>query len=304
MCHMLMVSETRGHKIIFLVSRGVVAIIILFLYITNNHKSNCMKKLYFIAAIGILLFLANSAQAQRTEVTFYTTNGNFKVLLYDSLTTVTVDSFLARVGRKFYDGLIFHRVIQNFMIQGGDPTGTGSGGTGTKIPDEFHPSLKNVPGALSMANTGQPNTGDCQFYVNVFTNTHLNNKHTVFGMVTENYTVVEAISKVPTGANDKPVTDVKMDSIRVTKFPASVKSIVTGQSIEVYPNPNHGTFNIQVPAGKTELIITNIKGQVVQRLHIEQAGIVNIDMLDQPKGMYLLEMITGDKTVHSKIVVQ
>jgi cyclophilin family peptidyl-prolyl cis-trans isomerase len=263
-----------------------------------------MKKLYIIAAIALLALFVNDTRAQRTEVTFYTTNGNFKVLLYDSLTTVTVDSFLARVSRKFYDGLIFHRVIANFMIQGGDPTGTGSGGTGTKIPDEFHPSLKNIPGALSMANTGQPNTGDCQFYVNVVTNAHLDNKHTVFGMVTNNYSVVDAISKVPTGANNKPVTDVKMDSIRVTKFPAGVKNIETNQPVAVYPNPNNGIFSIDVPGGKTELVVTNINGQVVYATATEQAVKFSIDMSSQPKGIYMLTMMNGAATLHRKVVVQ
>lgn len=263
-----------------------------------------MKKLYIIAAIVLLALFVNDTRAQRTEVTFYTTNGNFKILLYDSLTTVTVDSFLARVNRKFYDGLIFHRVIANFMIQGGDPTGTGSGGTGTTIPDEFHSSLKNVPGALSMANTGTPNTGDCQFYINVVNNSHLDNKHTVFGMVTDNYTVVDAISKVPTGANNKPVTNVVMDSIRVTKFPAGVKNIVSDESIEIYPNPNNGIFSINVPAGNTEIVITNINGQVVQQLHTERSGLHSVNMAAQPKGVYLLRVSGNGREWHGKIIIQ
>lgn len=263
-----------------------------------------MKKLYIIAVIALLALFVKDTRAQRTEVTFYTTNGNFKVLLYDSLTTVTVDSFLARVNRKFYDGLIFHRVIANFMIQGGDPTGTGSGGTGTKIPDEFHSSLKNIPGALSMANTGMPNTGDCQFFINVVTNAHLDNKHTVFGMVTDNYTVVDAISKVPTGANDKPVTNVVMDSIRVTKFPAQIKNVVQDKTVEVYPNPNNGIFSVKLPAGKTELVITNINGQVVQQVVTEDKGELNINMSGQSKGVYLLQLTNGETTMTEKVVLQ
>lgn len=263
-----------------------------------------MKKLYIIAVIALLALFVKDTRAQRTEVTFYTTNGNFKVLLYDSLTTVTVDSFLARVNRKFYDGLIFHRVIANFMIQGGDPTGTGSGGTGTKIPDEFHSSLKNIPGALSMANTGMPNTGDCQFFINVVTNAHLDNKHTVFGMVTDNYTVVDAISKVPTGANDKPVTNVVMDSIRVTKFPAQIKNVVQDKTVEVYPNPNNGIFSVKLPAGKTELVITKINGQVVQQVVTEDKGELNINMSGQSKGVYLLQLTNGETTMTEKVVLQ
>ncbi len=265
-----------------------------------------MKKLYIIAAIVLLALFVNDTRAQRTEVTFYTTNGNFKVLLYDSLTTVTVDSFLARVGRKFYDGLIFHRVIVNFMIQGGDPTGTGSGGTGTTIPDEFHSSLKNVPGALSMANTGTPNTGDCQFYINVVNNSHLDNKHTVFGMVTDNYTVVDAISKVPTSGNpsNKPLTDVKMDSIRVTKFPVQVKNIVNDESIEIYPNPNNGIFSVSAPAPGMEIVVTNINGQVIQQQHTDRSGLHSINMAGQPKGVYLLRVSGNGRESHGKIIIQ
>lgn len=263
-----------------------------------------MKKLYIIAAIALLALFVNDSRAQRTEVTFYTTNGNFKVLLYDSLTTVTVDSFLARVNRGFYDGVIFHRVIANFMIQGGDPTGTGSGGTGTKIPDEFHPSLKNIPGTLSMANTGTPNTGDCQFFINVVTNSHLDNKHTVFGMVTDNYTVVDAISKVPTNGSNRPLTEVKMDSIRVTKFPATIKNVASVKDVEVYPNPGNGVFSVNVPDGKTEIVITNINGQLVKQVLAERSGVLSIDISEEPKGVYLLRLTNGETTMTEKLVVQ
>lgn len=263
-----------------------------------------MKKLYIITAIALLSLFAKDTQAQRTEVTFYTTNGNFKILLYDSLTTVTVDSFLARVNRGFYDGLIFHRVIANFMIQGGDPLGTGSGGTGTNIPDEFHPSLKNVPGALSMANTGTPNTGDCQFFINVVTNSHLDNKHTVFGMVTDNYTVVDAISKVPTNGSNRPLTEVKMDSIRVTKFPATIKNVASVKDVEVYPNPGNGVFSVNVPDGKTEIVITNINGQVVKQVLAERSGVLSVDISEEPQGVYLLRLTNGETTTTEKLVVQ
>src|SRR5690606_9219838 len=161
--------------------------------------------------LGLVILGFHQAEAQ-TDVTFYTSMGNFEIKLSDDLTPVTVDSFLARVDRGFYDGLIFHRVIDNFMIQGGDPLGNGTGGTGTTIPDEFHVSLKNVPGALAMANTGNPNSGDCQFYINLVTNSHLDNKHTVFGMTTTGFSVVQDIGKVAVAPNtNRPLTDVFID---------------------------------------------------------------------------------------------
>ncbi len=168
-----------------------------------------MNKIYQLLAITAIMCFLNTAKAQTTDVRFFTSMGTFDIELTDNLTPVTVDSFLARVTRNFYDGLIFHRVIKNFMIQGGDPLGNGSGGSGSTIPDEFHPSLKNVPRALSMANKGTPNTGDCQFFINLVTNSHLDNKHTVFGMVTDSlgFSVVQAIGNTPTDVSDKPLTD-------------------------------------------------------------------------------------------------
>jgi peptidyl-prolyl cis-trans isomerase A (cyclophilin A) len=118
-----------------------------------------------------------------------------------------------RVKRPLYNGLIFHRVIPGFMIQGGDPTGTGSGGTDV-IPDEFHPSLTfDRPGRLGMANAG-PGTGSCQFFITEVPTPHLNGKHTIFGQVVEGQDVVEKIARVPRNAEDRPNTPVRM--IRVT----------------------------------------------------------------------------------------
>ena len=119
-----------------------------------------------------------------------------------------------RVKRPLYNGLTFHRVIPGFMIQGGDPTGTGSGGTDV-IPDEFHPSLTfDRPGRLGMANAG-PGTGSCQFFITEVPTPHLNGKHTIFGQVVEGQDVVEKIARVPRSSeNDQPKTPVRM--LRVT----------------------------------------------------------------------------------------
>jgi peptidylprolyl isomerase len=122
---------------------------------------------------------------------------------------VTAGNFEKLVAKGFYEGVIFHRVIPKFMIQGGDPTGTGTGGPGYAIKDEFTKSNKNNRGTISMANAG-PNTGGSQFFINLVNNNFLDSKHPVFGEVVEGMDVVEKIGKTKTGRNDKPVETIKI----------------------------------------------------------------------------------------------
>lgn len=146
---------------------------------------------------------------------FETTNGNFKIELFEDKAPKTTKNFIDLVNKGFYTDVIFHRVIDGFMIQGGDPTGTGMGGPGYKIPDEFHPDLKHSSeGILSMANAG-PNTGGSQFFITLAATPWLDNHHAVFGKVIEGMDVVKAIGKVKTGAQDRPVEPVVMKKITI-----------------------------------------------------------------------------------------
>ena len=166
-----------------------------------------------------------------TTATFTTSMGTFKVRLMPDHAPVTVKNFtdLARGDRQWrdprdgkqkseplYDGTVFHRVIPDFMIQGGDPEGSGRGGPGYTFQDETPPGGPTFdrPGLLAMANAG-PNTNGSQFFVTVGATSWLNGKHTIFGEVTEGMDVVEAISKAATGPQDRPKTDVVVEKVEI-----------------------------------------------------------------------------------------
>jgi len=158
---------------------------------------------------------AKSTSDQNRIAVFDTNKGQFTVELFEDKAPQTTKNFITLVEKGFYNNLIFHRVIAGFMIQGGDPEGTGMGGPGYTIKDEFHPDLKHdAPGILSMANAG-PNTGGSQFFITLDKTPWLDGKHAVFGKVIKNLDVVQAIGKVKTGPNDKPVEDVVINSITI-----------------------------------------------------------------------------------------
>ena len=149
-----------------------------------------------------------------TNATLHTNHGPIEIELFDDDAPKTVENFRKLAQDGFYDGVIFHRVIPDFMIQGGDPTGTGSGGPGYTFEDEFN-QHKVIRGALAMANSG-PNTNGSQFFIVTADATPwLDGKHTVFGRVTDGMDVVDAISAVDRDARDKPNEDVVIERVEV-----------------------------------------------------------------------------------------
>jgi len=188
--------------------------------------------LFFVLILFIGLMNGNSNNQNLTQeqekqdmndstvVAVIKTNmGTIEIELFESQTPKTVANFVGLAEKGYYNGVIFHRVIDNFMIQGGDPTGTGRGGDsfwGGKFADEIVPSLKHdVPGILSMANAG-PNTNGSQFFITLVATPWLDGKHTVFGKVIAGMDVVNAIGKVQTSKpGDKPLQDVVMESVTI-----------------------------------------------------------------------------------------
>jgi peptidyl-prolyl cis-trans isomerase B (cyclophilin B) len=149
-----------------------------------------------------------------TTATLHTNHGAIAIELFDEDAPKTVENFLKLARDGFYNGVIFHRVIPDFMVQGGDPTGTGSGGPGYQFEDEFNDN-KVVRGALAMANAG-PNTNGSQFFiVTTEAASWLDGKHTVFGRVTDGMDVVDAISALETDARDRPREDVAIEHVDV-----------------------------------------------------------------------------------------
>ena len=196
-------------KIILPLFLVMLAFGILFAYgKLNNLNSNTSDKGTY--------FMSDS-----TTVAIIKTNmGTIEIELFADQTPKTVENFVGLADKGYYIGVIFHRVIKNFMLQGGDPTGTGRGGAsfwGGKFEDEFVSDLKHdTPGILSMANAG-PNTNGSQFFITLVATPWLDGKHTVFGKVINGMDVVNAIGEVKTAAGDKPVNEVVMEEVTIEK---------------------------------------------------------------------------------------
>jgi len=201
----------------------------------------CMTRVWPMVLVCGLLF-GSSSWAGTAEkegkvdgplhATFKTSMGEIVVLLFEGKAPKTVENFVGlatgtkewtdpktgqKVKRPLYNGTIFHRVIPNFMIQGGDPLGSGRGGPGYRFNDEFHPDLKHSkPGVLSMANAG-PNTNGSQFFITTVPTPHLDNRHSVFGEVVKGQEVVVAISNAPRGPGDRPLKDVVLNEVVISR---------------------------------------------------------------------------------------
>lgn len=184
-------------------------------------------KYYLLLTISLLAFAVGekkpmenkklTEKSKDTIVVFETTMGTMKAKLYDDRAPITTDNFKKLINKKFYDGIIFHRVIKDFMIQGGCPDGTGRGGPGYKIKDEFHPELKHTKsGLLSMANAG-PNTGGSQFFITLKETPWLDNRHAIFGELIEGLDILENIGKTNTDSMDRPKAEVKMKKVYIQK---------------------------------------------------------------------------------------
>ena len=156
------------------------------------------------------LFMANR------HATIKTNHGEIEVELFEDSAPRTAGNFIALIEKGYFDGVIFHRVIDGFMIQGGDPTGTGRGGPGYTIDDEFGPGLKHADeGYLSMANSGA-NSGGSQFFITLAATPWLDGKHAIFGKVVGGMDVVRTIGKLPTGMGDRPKDDVTMEKVTLS----------------------------------------------------------------------------------------
>ena len=167
-----------------------------------------------------------------TYAQFDTSEGSFTIRLFEKEAPKTVANFVAlaegtkewqdpQSGQKktepFYNGVVFHRIIEGFMIQGGDRLGTGTGGPGYKFADEFHPSLRHKgTGILSMANSG-PNTNGSQFFITLGPTPHLDNRHSVFGEVSDGLDIVKRIGSVATGPNDRPRKEVVINAVTIKR---------------------------------------------------------------------------------------
>jgi peptidylprolyl isomerase len=178
-----------------------------------------MKRNTFYLAVSIMLLAVAAGSAfaagedSATKVLLNTSMGNITIQLNDDM-PITTGNFKSLVEKGFYDGVIFHRVIDGFMIQGGDPEGTGMGGPGYEIADEFTDHNRNDRGTIAMANSGA-NTGGSQFFINLVDNSFLDSKHPAFGKVIAGMDVVDAIGKVQKDASDRPLTEVKIIEAKI-----------------------------------------------------------------------------------------
>jgi cyclophilin family peptidyl-prolyl cis-trans isomerase len=270
-----------------------------------------MKKAIVCSLVLTFCLLSDFSKAQ-SEVTFYTNMGTFVVRTYDTYQPITTWNFLHLVNTKFYDSIIFHRVVAGFVIQGGDPLGTGYGGPGYTIPDEFDPNTHNVQKAVAMANAG-PNTGGSQFFINLVNNSaNLDGGFPVFGIVIANYSVVQAIENVPVDANNRPLTNVVMDSLRVTTaFAAGLNEYEKAfVDISLSPNPVSEESILSLTAKSSGTVLISIYDELGKTVYSDKKEVSNginripfKEYASLPEGLYHLTVTDGVSLSRKKFVV-
>ncbi len=175
----------------------------------NKIRTFIIPIIFILVLISIIIGFNTKKMVEPTKIKFETNYGDIVIELFEDM-PITAGNFKKLVEEKFYDKVIFHRIIKGFMIQGGDPQGAGIGGPGYTIKDEFTDHNKNNRGTISMANAG-PNTGGSQFFINLVDNNFLDTKHPVFGKVVEGMEIIDIIANVETDINDKPIKDVLIE---------------------------------------------------------------------------------------------
>lgn len=243
----------------------------------------------FVGLVAVLLF-GQTALAKDVTAKFDTTMGKFEIKLFHKRAPMTVSNFVTLAKKGFYDGLIFHRVIPGFMIQGGDPEGTGAGGPGYSFDDEFHPELKHdKKGILSMANSG-PATNGSQFFITVAPTPHLDKKHSIFGEVTKGYDVVEKIANVEKNASDKPKTDVKIVKLTIdgdfTMVPIKKSKELTKEEIEALTKAQVEGLMLKISEAQNLGKMTSLKmsqgrakGGMLQALYSAELGKTEVQLV-------------------------
>ncbi|MFT5820541.1 MAG: cyclophilin family peptidyl-prolyl cis-trans isomerase [Crocinitomix sp.] len=276
-----------------------------------------MKK---ITSLLFVLLAVCSVNAQ-TNVVFYTSMGNFMIEIREDLVPITGNNFLDLVADEFYDDIIFHRVIDDFMVQSGDPTGTGSGGPGYTIADEFHPDLDNAQMTIAMANSG-PDSGGSQFFISLVDNLYLDYDvapleyaHAVFGIVTEGFEIVQDIGGVSTNISDRPISNVVIDSIRVTDdFIAAgiVAEDITKNQVNVYPNPIVSNSIISINAANSvtsELSLYDSFGKLISTTNIDlvqganEFSLAPLTTNVSSSGIYFLRVTMEGSSENVRIII-
>ena len=263
----------------------------------------------------VMTLILNTSVFGQTLIDFYTTEGNFRVEVREDLMPITAGNMIDLVEAKFYDGVIFHRIIDGFVVQGGDPTGTGTGGPGYTIQDETHPDMTHDSlGVISMAKRAEPNSAGSQFFFTLDRHSFLDGDFAAFGSVVENLEVLAAIGRVPVNGNDRPIVDVVMDSVRIyDRIISSTKEIENIIKTEVYPNPFVESIQIMYElenSSRVEISIFDLQGRLVKTLEegmrtsgihtVEWDGIGNSSQVTM--GTYYLSITSSEGTGIRKLL--